>query len=175
MDTIIGGNQDPTPPQCDNQLSSCSLSLGWAGAYYNCTSGAFGSSTPPNASFHNYQWQVSANGTQGSLASTDAYLCQITVKNDQPSENPNSPCQNPGSVIYTWNVIGSSLAINVYKNHNSDITADYYDICAPCSSAIPEARPHFVGVATVPTGAVAAFIPMQTQAPSVGALGSPCQ
>lgn len=170
----VGGNTDPTPPQCDNQLSSCSLSLGWVNAYYNCTSGAFGISTPPNASFYNYVNAISANGTQGSLATSTAYLCQITVKNDQPSEYPNNPCQNPGSLVSTWNTAGTSLAINVYKNHNSDITVDYYDICAACSTAIPEARPYFVGVATVPTGAVAAFIPMQTQAPFVGAV-TPCQ
>lgn len=172
--TVIGGDNAPTPPPCDNQTSSFSLSLGWGGAYYNCTSGAFGLSTPPNASFYNYLTMVSANGTQGSLANPNTYLCQITVKNDQPSENPNSPCLNPGSLVSTWNTIGSSLAINVYKNHNSDITVDYYDICAACSSTIPEARPYFVGVATVPDGATSAFVQMQTQAPFVGAV-TPCQ
>jgi hypothetical protein len=47
-------DSSPSAPPCDNQLSSLSLSLGWANAYYNCTSGAFGIQTPPNASFYNY-------------------------------------------------------------------------------------------------------------------------
>lgn len=171
--TVIGN--DVQPPACDNSVTPFTLSLDWSGAYYNCTSSPFGAATPPNATFYNYVNAVSANGTAGSLATSTAYLCQITVKNDQPSENISDPCTNPGSGVYTWNKAGTSLAIQVYKNHNSDITVDYYDICGVCSNAISEARPYFVGVATVPIGVTIAFIAMQTQAPYVGAASSPCQ
>ncbi len=72
------------------------------------------------------------------------------------------------------NKAGTTLAIQDYKNHNSDITVDYYDICQICSSSIPEARPYFVGVATVPAGVTYANIPLQTQQPYVGS-PDPCQ
>lgn len=174
--TIIGGGSgDPTPPPCDNQLSPFTLNLTWLGAYYTCTSGAFGISTPPYASYVNYISSVSANGTIGSLSNPDSYLCEITCKNDQPSENPNSPCSNPGIVKYTWNTAGTSLAIQNYENHSSDITVDYYDICAPCSGSIAEGRPHFIGTAGFQAGVSIAFIPMQTADTYVGAVGSPCQ
>lgn len=117
---------------------------------------------------------VSSNATIGSLSDPNSYLCQITCKNDQPSENPGSPCSNPGTLSYTWSKAGSTLAIQDYKNHNSDITVDYYDICAPCSPAIFEARPYFVGVVTVPAGVNYATIPLQTQQVYIGS-PNPCQ
>lgn len=171
--TDITNNEPPTQ-NCDNEATSFTLGLDFGGASYLCTSGPFGTSTPPNASFNNYLNAVSANGTIGSLSNSQSYLCQITCKNDQPSENPSSPCTNPGMLSYTWNTAGALLAIQDYKNHNSDITVDYYDICQICSSSIPEARPYFVGVATVPAGVHSANIPLQTQQPYVGS-PDPCQ
>lgn len=172
--TNIRDNQPPSSNNCDNQVTPLTLGLNFAGTYYICTSGPFGAATPPNASFYNYVHAVSANGTIGSLSNINSYLCQITVKNDQPSERPSNPCTNPGMLSYTWNTAGTTLAIQDYKNHNSDITVDYYDICQICSSTIPEARPYFVGVATVPAGVSFVSIALQTQQPHVGS-PNPCQ
>ncbi len=98
--TVID-NQPPSSQNCDNQVTPFTLALDFSGAYYICTSGTFGVSTPPNASFNNYINAVSANGTTGSLYNSQSYLCQITCKNDQPSEIPSNPCTNPGTLSYT--------------------------------------------------------------------------
>ena len=165
---IIDGTH---PVTCDNQTAAFSLQLNWAGATYNCTSGTYGTAQPPNASFINYTTTASTTTLQDN---TTTYFCQISVKNDQPSENPSNPCTIPGALSYTWNTAGGALSIQSYKNHNSDITVDYYDICGPCSNGIVEARPYFIGVATVPQGVTAAVITMQTQAPFVGSNGHTC-
>lgn len=97
----VPGNDNPPPPPCDNQVASFTLALDFSGTSYLCTSGSFGSFTPPNASGFNYLTTASANGTIGSLSNSFSYLCQITCKNDQPSEYPNNPCTNPGTLTYT--------------------------------------------------------------------------
>jgi hypothetical protein len=136
---IIG---DTPPTSCDNQTAPFYLQLNWAGATYNCTNGTFGTAQPPNASFVNYISTASTTTLQDNMTT---YFCQISVKNDQPSENPSNPCSNAGTLSYTWSTAGGSLPIQSYKNHNSDLTVDYYDVCGPCSNAIVEARPYFVG------------------------------
>jgi hypothetical protein len=165
---IIDGNP---PVTCDNQTASFSLQLNWAGAYYNCTRGTFGTMQPPYATYTNYTATASTTTLQDNM---DTYFCQISVKNDQPSENPSNACTNAGLLSYTWNSPGGALSIQSYKNHNTDITVDYYDECGPCSDAIVEARPYFIGVATIPQGVSGAVISMQTQAPFVGSNGHTC-
>lgn len=164
----------PGPPACDNTVADCTIMLDWQYATYLCTIGAFGILPPPRASAINYLVTPSVNGTIGSLSSPSSYLCQIISKNDQPSENPNLPCTKPGVLTSTWSVAGPSQNTKIYKNANTDITVDYYDICSICNGAISQGRPYFSGKVIVPKGAVAATIVMQTQNVYVGS-PSPCE
>jgi hypothetical protein len=165
----------PTAPPCDNTVSNFTLGLDFAGTSYLCTYGIFGTHTPPKASAFYYATAPSADATIGSLSGSLSYLCQMTVKNDQPSENPNLPCTNPGTMSFVWSTAGFTQNIKTYTNANSDITVDYYDVCDLCSATITKGRPYFAGVITVPKGAVSATVSLQTQQPYVGAGSDPCQ
>jgi len=161
------GDPVPQAQPCDNTTTPLTISLLWSGTYYLCTSSFFGGGnlTPPNATSANYMGYASVTGGLGSLSAPLSYLCTIVVKNDQPAANPNAPCSNPGMGSFTWTQPGPTHVVYNYVNQNTDVTVDYYDICAQCNpGSSANARPHFTGVITVPKGASQTrAVQMQTQ------------
>jgi hypothetical protein len=172
---IQDGPPSPTTPPCDNTVANCVLQLDWYGTSYLCTIGSFGITTPPNATAFNYLGTASVNGTIGSLSSPSSYLCQIISKNDEPAANPYAACTNPGTMTSTWAVAGASQNIKIYKNANTDITVDYYDVCGSCNGAISQGRPYFSGKIVLPPGAIVGTVNLQTQDVYVGSAQKPCE
>lgn len=174
--TVITPDPTATAPPCDNTVSDCNLTLDWSGTSYLCTASPYGTAPkPPLATGFNYLGAVSANAAIGSLSSSYSYLCQIISKNNEPAANPNLPCSNPGSMTFTWAIAGGSQNIKVYKNANTDITVDYYDVCGICNDVISQGRPYFSGKIIVPPGATSTQVNLQTQAVYVGTKDKPCE
>lgn len=155
----------PGSTPCDNTQQNLTVSLNWNGTSYVCTNGVFGAAVPPFATNYNYLRTASANGTAGSLSNPYSYLCQLVSKNDQPGS---AACSNPGMGTFTWAIPGPVQTINAFKNANTDVTVDYFDVCLSCSQNIFEARPYFTGVAQVEAGMASTSILMYTQQPYEG-------
>lgn len=155
--------KDVILPLCDNSLSTTSnaLNFDFSGCSYlfGCTQSPYDGSAgnPPEAGGASYD-----NGAQGfqyciscinptSIQSTQ-FLLELAVANDQVVQDQ---CTNPAGVngtVYYHLVIGPRMSsVFMYKNHQSDVTANYYEPCNQCTAAI-SGRPHYIASQMVQPG-----------------------